>query len=187
MKQDLLFHLLPTGLVFIIVSIFWVIFGVSNVQIIFLLFGLILGVFFLDIDHIIYWFYRKPNTDESRIVKATVENKDFKSVYRLVRAARKSHNNLIFHHYFFQIGLNLISLFIFTSYSNAFILSFLLSTNLHLLTDEIKDYRSNPKFLQDWLFAREEKQLPIKFLKRYLIVFTVFFFIFLFLLVKSKA
>lgn len=187
MKQELFFHLLPTGLVFIIVSLFWVIFGVSNVQIILLLIGLVLGTFFPDIDHLIYWLYRKPNTDESRIVKATIENKDFKSVYRLIKAARHSHDNLIFHHYFFQIGLSLISLFIFTAYSNTFVLSFLLAINLHLLIDEIKDYRINPKFLQDWLFAREEKQLPIKFLKKYLIVFIVLFFIFLFLLIKSKT
>lgn len=187
MKRDLLFHLLPTFVVFFIVSLFWVIFGVKNLEILYLLIGLLLGTFFLDIDHIIYWFYRKPNTDESRIVRATIENKDFKSIYRLIKAARKSHDNLIFHHYFFQIGLTLISFFIFISSSNTVILSFLLSINLHLLTDQIKDYLRDPKFLQDWLFAREEEQLPIKFLKNYLIIFTVLFFIFLFLLVKSKT
>jgi hypothetical protein len=186
-KRDLLFHLLPTFVVFFIVSLFWVIFGVKNLEILYLLIGLLLGTFFLDIDHIIYWFYRKPNTDESRIVRATIENKDFKSIYRLIKAARKSHDNLIFHHYFFQIGLTLISFFIFISSSNTVILSFLLSINLHLLTDQIKDYLRDPKFLQDWLFAREEEQLPIKFLKNYLIIFTVLFFIFLFLLVKSKT
>ena len=187
MKRDLVFHLLPTVAVFFIVSLFWVIFDVSNLEIVYLLIGLLLGTFFLDLDHLIYWLYRKPNTDESRIVKATIENKDFKSVYRLIKAARRSHDNLIFHHYFFQIGLNLISFFIFISYSNTLALSFLLSINLHLLIDEIKDYLNNPKFLQDWLFAREQEQLPIKFLKNYLITFIVLFFIFLFLLVKSKT
>lgn len=187
MKKDLLFHLLPSAIIFVIVSLIWVIFRVSNIEIIYLFIGLLLGTFFLDIDHIIYWFYRKPNTDESRIVQAVVEKKDFKSLYRLIKAARRSHDNLIFHHYFFQIGLTLISFFIFSSSSKVFILSFLLSMNLHLLVDEIRDYFRNPKFLQDWLFAREEKQLPVKFLKNYLIVFTILFFIFLFLLVKSKT
>jgi len=186
-KQNLLFNLLPTVLVFFIVSIFWVIFGVSSVEIFYLLIGLILGHIFLDIDHIIYWFYRKPNIDESRIVKNTLEKKDFKSFFKLIKAARTSHDNLIFHHYFFQISLNLISLFIFISSSNTFSLSFLLSINLHLLTDEIRDYLRNPKFLQNWLFAREEKQLLIKSLKNYLIIFCILFFIFLLLLVKSKT
>ena len=187
MKRDLLFHLLQTSVVFIIVSLFWVVFGVSNIEIFFLLIGLLLGTFFLDIDHLIYWFYRKPNIDESRIVKIAVKKKDFRSVYRLIKAARHSHINLIFHHYFFQISLNLISFFIFTSYTNTFVLSFLLAINLHLLSDEIKDFYKNPKFLQNWLFAREEKQLPLKFLKNYIIIFIALFFIFLFLLVKSKT
>jgi hypothetical protein len=186
-KKDLLFHLLPSAIVFVTVSLIWVIFRVPNLEIIYLFTGLLLGTFFLDIDHIIYWFYRKPNTDESRIVQAVVEKKDFKSLYRLIKAARRSHDNLIFHHYFFQIGLTLISFFIFSSSSNILILSFLLSMNLHLLIDEIKDYFNNPKFLQDWLFAREEKQLPLRFLKNYLTVFIILFFIFLFLLVKSKT
>ncbi|MDD2225000.1 MAG: hypothetical protein PHP97_02460 [Candidatus Shapirobacteria bacterium] len=187
MKQNLLFDLLPTIIVFFIVSIFWVIFGVSNSEIIYLLIGLILGHIFLDLDHIIYWFYRKPNTEESRIIKNTFEKKDFKSFFKLIKAARTSHDNLIFHHYFFQVSINLISFFIFISSSNTFCLSFLLSINLHLLTDEIRDYLSNPKFLQNWLFAREEKQLSIESLKNYLIIFNILFFIFLFLLVKSKT
>lgn len=178
---------MPTIVVFFIVSIFWVIFGVSNIEIIYLLIGLILGHIFLDLDHIIYWFYRKPNTEESRIIKNTLDQKDFKSFFKLIRAARTSHNNLIFHHYFFQVSLNLISFFIFISSSNIFCLSFLLSINLHLLTDEIRDYSRNPKFLQNWLFAREEKQLSIKSLKNYLIIFCILFFIFLLLLVKSKT
>lgn len=187
MKRDILFLLLPNAVVFLFISILWVIFGVSTSQIIILLIGLILGTLFLDTDHLIYWYYRKPNTEESRIARNTIVQKDFKSTYKLVHAAKSSHNNLIFHHYFFQIGLTLISLFIFSSNTNTFVLSFLLAINLHLLIDEYKDFIQNPKFLQDWLFAREEKQLPIKFLKKYLAVFTVLFFIFLFLLVKSKT
>ncbi len=186
MKQKLLFNLLPTVSIFLIVSIIWVIYSISNIGIISLLIGLILGHFFLDLDHIIYWFWRKPHTEESRVVKSTIERKDFKSFLKLTKAAQTSHNNLIFHHYFFQISLNLISFFIFISSTNIFCLSFLLSINLHLLTDEIRDYIYRPKFLQDWLFAREDKQLSIKSIKKYLITFIVLFFIFLFLLIKSN-
>lgn len=187
MKPDLLFSLLPTTVTFFLVAFIWVIFGVSTGKIILLLIGLVLGTLFLDLDYLIYWLYRKPNTEESRLVKTAIGKKDFKSIYRLIKAAKKHHDNLIFHHYFFQIGIALISFFIFTSYSNTFVLSFLLAVNLHLLTDEVKDFKTNPKFLQDWLFAREDKQLPQKLLKNYIIVFAALFFIFLFLLVKSKT
>lgn len=186
MKQKILFSLLPVIFVFFIVSIFWVIYGVSNIGLFYLLIGLTLGYIFPDLDHIIYWFYRKPNTDESRIVKTAFQKKDFKALLKLIKAARTSHNNLIFHHYFFQVSLNLISFFIFISYSNPFCLAFLLAINLHLLIDEIRDYLYNPKFLQNWLFAREEKQLSIKSLKNYLIIFTILFFVFLLLLIQSK-
>ena len=187
MKQNSFFNLLPTIIVFLIVSSVWVIFNVSNIEIIYLFIGLILGYFFLDLDHLIYWFWRKPNTDESRIIKTALSKKDLKSFSKIIKAARSSHADLIFHHYFFQISLNLISFFIFISSTNTFVLSFLLSINLHLLADEIRDYSRNPKFLQNWLFAREEKQLPVKSLRNYLIIFNILFFIFLFLLVKSKA
>ena len=187
MKQDFLFLLLPAAAVFLIVATIWVIVGISSINLILLLIGLIIGTIFLDLDYLIYWLYRKPNTEESRLVKTAIDKKDFKSVYRLIKAARKHHNNLIFHHYFFQIGIAFISLFIFSSSPNVFFLGFLMAINTHLLADEIKDFNTNPKFLQDWLFAREEKQLPIKSLKNYIISFVIFFFILLFLLVKSKT
>ena len=186
MKNKLLFDLLPTSIVFLLVSIIWVIFNVSTPEIFLLLTGLLLGHLFLDLDHLLYWFWRKPNTEESRLVKTTFEKKEIKEIVKLIKAAGSSHNNLIFHHYFFQISLNLISFFIFISFSNIFILSFLLAINLHLLTDEINDYFYNPKFLQKWLFAREDKQLPIKSLKNYLIIFSVLFLFFLYILIKVK-
>jgi hypothetical protein len=186
-KQNLLFSLIPTIVVFLAISIFWVISGVSNLEIFYLFIGLLLGNILLDLDHFIYWFIRKPNTDESRLVRTIVNKKDIHSTHRLIKAARTSHTNLIFHHYFFQISLNFLSFFIFISSTNTIVLSLLVSANLHLLIDEIRDYFKNPKHLQDWLFAREEKQLPIRFLKKYLITFTILFFIFLFLLVKSKT
>ena len=187
MKHELRYHLLTSSVIFVLVSIFLVIFKVASIKLFYLFLGISIGSFILDIDHFIFWFFLKPNLEESRLARATIKNHDFKSIYRLLKASHHTHYNLIFHHYFFQVGLNLISLFIFISSSNIFCLSFLLSINLHLLTDEIRDYLRNPKFLQNWLFAREERQLSIKSLKNYLIIFNILFFIFLFLLVKSKT
>lgn len=186
MKRELFFHLLPVTIIFFIISFIWIIFGTPNIYIFYLLIGLFLGTFFLDIDHIIYWFYRKPNTNESRIVQMTFEKKDYKSVYKLIRIARKTHNNLIFHHYFFQIILILISFFIFTSSTNIFIKSFLFALNLHLLVDEIFDFYTDKKALQKWLFAREDKQLSVDSLKYYILTFIILLVFFGLLLLKSK-
>lgn len=111
--------------------------------------------------------------------------KDFKSLFKLFSETHENHKNLIFHHYFSQIVLALISFFVFTSSNSTFTMAFILAINLHLLSDEISDYFKDPKYLQDWLFAREEKQLPIAYLKHYIIVFSIICLFFLFLLGRS--
>ncbi|MFA5532254.1 MAG: hypothetical protein WDA13_01475 [Candidatus Shapirobacteria bacterium] len=186
MKQKLLNYLLPTTGLFIIISCFWVIFEVRTIHLIYLFLGLNIGIFLLDIDHFIYWFLIHPKTEESRLVKLAIENKKFKSVVKIVQTSHQTHHSLIFHHYFFQVILVIFSLFILTSTQNTFISALVLSLNLHLVIDEIIGYKSNPKNLQKWLFAREPKQLPIAFLKRYIIVFIVFTSLFTFLLIQTK-
>jgi len=171
---------------FILTAIFLVIFNFHNSTLIFLFFGIFVGTFFLDIDHIIFWFFLKPSLEESRIAQTAFKKKDFKSVLKLIKLTHRHHFNLIFHHYFFQVILVFFSFFIFTSSNNIFASSFLLSTNLHLLIDEIADYRNDPKSLQKWLFARETKQLPVKFLKQYIIIFIVLFIFLTFLLIQSQ-
>lgn len=143
-------------------------------------------MFLLDLDHFIFWYFLKPNLEESRLAKIALNRGDFKSIFRLIQISHNTHHNLIFHHYFFQIILVLFSFFIFTSTSNLFVHSLTISLNLHLLIDEYLDYFHDPKILQKWLFAREQTQLPIKFLGQYLAIFTVFSIIFITLLIKFQ-
>ena len=63
----------------------------------------------------------------------------------------------------------------------------MLALNVHLLVDEIVDYRRNREHLQDWLFAREQKQLPIDFLSKYIGFFVIITSIFFLLLLKSRS
>jgi hypothetical protein len=185
-KHEFRYHLTSCVILFVIISIFLVIFKVGNFQLLSLAISLFLGSFFLDIDHLIFWFFLKPNLEESRLAKMAIKAKDFKSVYQLLKTSHRTHQNLIFHHYFFQVILVLFTVFILTSTDNFFIASFLIALNLHLLIDEIIDYFYDPKILQKWLFARETSQLPIKFLNRYIFVFVIFFLIFLTLLIRSQ-
>jgi hypothetical protein len=185
-KHKSLIYLIPTAILFITISSFWVINRVNNLQIIYLLLGFIIGIFFLDIDHLLYWFFIKPNSEESRLIKLAIKNKAFKSVIKIIQKSHKTHFNLIFHHYFFQVIITLFSLFILNLTTNAFISSFLLSINLHLIIDEIYGYKSDPKTVQKWLFAREPKTLSSPFLKKYIAVFITFNILFTFLLIRSK-
>lgn len=186
MKQELRQHLLPVFIIFIIISAIWIIRQVSVFQFIYLFSGLAWGAFILDLDHLIYWFYLKPNLEESRLAQFAFKNRDFNSLIKLLESTHKTHTSLIFHHYFFQIILALISIFVFTSSSSVFAKSFLLAINIHLLVDQIYDYRHQPKHLQKWLFAREPHQLSLKYLPHYLLVFVTLTLGFVFLLINSR-
>lgn len=188
MKQyQLRYHLLASIILFTLIAASLIISKSNNIQLLLAFLGISFGTFILDSDHLIYWFFLKPNTEESRLVKLTFKNHDFISIIKLINIGRLKHHNLIFHHYFFQIILVLFSLFIFTSTNNIFISGLVLSINLHLIIDELIDYLKDPKILQKWLFAREPNQLPVKFLGRYITVFVVIFLFFLFLFIKTNA
>lgn len=186
MKKELRNHFIPLGLVFLITSLFWISNKVSFDQYIFLSIGLAFGSFFLDFDHIIYWFYIRPNTEESRTAQSIIKSKKIFTALRFFNQTHKGHTNLVFHHFFFQVILVLISFFVYTSSKNTIVLSFLLALNIHILVDEIEDFIYQPKHLQDWLFAREEKQLPIEQVRYYLILFIFFSLFFTFLLINSN-
>lgn len=186
MKRELQLHLIPTLAIFLLASIFWFFGHVPYYQFILLFIGLGLGTFFLDIDHLIFWLYLKPNLEESRLAKIALEKHDFVSIIKLVGSTRHSHLSLIFHHYFFQVVLALISFFVFTSSDSVFGMGLLTAINVHLIIDEINDFHQDIHHLQNWLFARESKQIPLRYLKHYLLIFTTFTLVFVFFLIKSQ-
>lgn len=186
MKQEIKLHLFPIVGVFFFISLFWLLGKIPVFDFVYLFFGLAWGSIFLEIDHLVYWLYLKPNTEEGRLAQAIIRNKDYKSLIELYSKTRNTHNNLIFHHYFFQIVLLLISIFVFTSTSGIFTKSFVLSLNIHLLIEEIIDYSRDKKSLQNWLFAREKKQLSIDYLKQYILIFLLATCLFVYLLARSN-
>jgi hypothetical protein len=163
----------------------WVIYQVAWGPFIFIFLGFLVGSFFLDIDHLIFWLVVRPNLDESKLAQIAWKKWDFRSLIKLAETTHQHHTNLIFHHYFFQVIFTLISFYIFTSTSDIFTKSLVLAINLHLLVDEFIDFKRDPKHLQLWLFAREEKQLPINYLKYYLLLFLAINLVFIFILINS--
>lgn len=186
MKQELKNHLLPLLGIFILISILWIFQKALWYNYVFLFFGLFWGSFFLDIDHLIYWFYLEPNLEESRLAQIAWKKGDFRSLLKLLESTHLLHTNLIFHHYFFQIIITLISFFVFTSSSSIFPKAFLLAINIHLLIDEIKDFQKDPEHLKLWLFAREKKQLPTSALKYYLLTLVIINLLFTTFLISSQ-
>ncbi len=186
MKYDIRRYFLPSIIVFAVTLPIWIFNRVAWYQFFFLFLGLFIGSVFIEVDHLIYWFFLHPELEESQLALTAWKKKDFKSLFKLFQSTHHQHTSLIFHHYFFQIILTLISFFIFTSTPNIFIKAFTLATGLHLLLKEYYDYRENPEFLKSWLFAREKKQLPTSSLQYYLYIFATFNLLFTLLLIFSQ-
>ncbi|MBP9817855.1 hypothetical protein KBC75_03855 [Candidatus Shapirobacteria bacterium] len=182
MKTELRKHLPPLIVIFLLTSVFWFFRQVSLYNYFYLFLGLVVGAFFLDIDHLIYWLYLNPNTDESRLGQLAIKKYDFRSIIKLLESTHKKHVSLVFHHFFFQVVLAAISVFILTSSGNSFAMAFILALNIHLIVDEIDDYHTNKPHLQNWLFARESKQLPQAYLFHYIAIFSILSFIFFLML-----
>lgn len=172
MKSDFKQHIVPLIVIFLVSSLFWIFQKVHFLNYIYLFFGLSLGSYLLDIDHLLYWLVLKPNLEESRLAQMAWKKGDWQSLIKLLKITENNHLSLIFHHYFFQVILTIFSFFVFTSTSSIFIKSLLLAINLHLLVDEIYSYKNSPQLLQQWLFAREDKQFALSALKYYLYFFT---------------
>lgn len=187
MKQELHYHLIPLLILFVFIFAIWLFNQVAYYEFISLLLGFAFGSFFLDLDHLIYWFYLEPKLEESRLAQAALKNRDHKSILKLLEITHQNHVSLVFHHYFFQIVLVLVSFFIFTSSSSIFVMAFLLALNIHLLVDEFVDFQKDPPHLQTWLFAREKKQLTLKSLQYYLFFFLGLTILFVLLLINSRS
>lgn len=170
MKSDFKQHIIPLFVIYFATSLIWIFQKTNYLNYVYLLLGLSLGSYLLDIDHLIYWLYLKPNLEESRLAQVAWKKGDWRSLIKLLKITEHQHLSLIFHHYFFQVVLTIFSFFVFTSTSSIFIKSLLLAINIHLLVDEIF---SDPKILQQWLFARETKQFALSSLKYYLYFFVV--------------
>ena len=187
MKNEFRDHVWPLVGIFVVISLFWVLAKVKWFEFVYLFFGLGWGAFFLDLDHLVYWLYINPRIEESRLAQIALKKYDFDAVFKLLQATSKSHTNLVFHHFFFQVVLALISVFVFTSTGNTFAMAFLLALNIHLLVDEYQDFTTDKPHLQNWLFAREAKQLPLNYLGKYIATFFGLCVIFAFLLLKSRS
>lgn len=170
MKSDFKQHIIPLFVIYFATSLIWIFQKTNYLNYVYLLLGLTLGSYLLDIDHLIYWLYLKPNLEESRLAQVAWKKGDWRSLLKLLKITEHQHLSLIFHHYFFQVVLTIFSFFVFTSTSSIFIKSLLLAVNIHLLIDEIY---SDPKILQQWLFARETKQFALTSLKYYLYFFAI--------------
>lgn len=167
MKQELKQHIIPLLAYGILTSLYWILARHPIQNSIFLFLGLLLGAHFLDFDHLIYWLVTHRHLPESQIASSALKRGDYKKVMHILEENHKTHNSLTFHHFYFHLLLIPISIFVFTSTNGTFGKAFVLAINWHLFIDIYYDWIHNPSHLQDWLFARMSRQLPLKLLSKY--------------------
>lgn len=141
--------------------------------------GVLAGTFLLDIDHLIYWFYFRPEKQDSQLAKVLWQKKDFKGLILLLERYHDTHSRLIFHSFLFQIIFLVFTFYIFTSGGNLFVSGLVAGMNLHLLKDEWQEFLGGRKsHLKDWLFWQVKREISSDALIIYLLgVNLIFFFL----------
>lgn len=186
-KKEVGRHLIPILIIFLVVEGAWLLKGSFSFKEAFLfLFGLGIGSFLLDTDHLIFWFFLNPGSRESLEAKRLLEGRKYKEFFLFLGKTNKSHAFLVFHHFLFQLILLPLVLFVFTSTVSILGRGLLISLSLHLLIDEIADYREDHRRLSRWLFARtslSEAEVPRWLLK----VYIVFYLLILLLMILGVA
>ena len=198
-RSEVFSHLLVTLVYFFFVSVlrFKLDWGV-----LWLWLGALIGTFFLDIDHLIYWFITHPEEEDSmearRVIgsvgdvkdvgpafaKATAGKKIIR-LYQLLQKAHESHTRLIFHSAIGQTILFILAIYIITSGGSIFGSALIMAANLHLLRDEWADFGRNKDHLADWLFWQIREPKLREYLKEYLVGVTLVFLVLTGLLIKG--
>jgi nitrate reductase NapE component len=179
-KSEIYSHLLVTFIYFFIVSILsWTKLGVLGFWgILEIWFGALAGTFFLDIDHLLYWFVTNTEKEDSREVKTIWERRGIRGIREIWGILEKhhlEHTRLVFHSVIGQTVLALLAFYLITSGGSIFGSAMILSVNLHLLKDEWKDFKENKEHLKDWLFWQVRGNELRDNLKQYLICVTIIF------------
>lgn len=175
LQSEIISHLLVTFIYFLLVSVLRWSVDINLLwlwpSLTWLWLGALLGTFFLDIDHFLYWFYLHPETEDSKEAREIWERKGiggWKELKLLLEKSHKTHNRLIFHTATFQVILLPLSFYILSSGGSVFASAFVMAINLHLLKDGWQVYKNDKPGFCD-LFFWQIRGIPVeKYLDPYL-------------------
>lgn len=102
--------------------------------------GVLLGMFFLDLDLLIFSIITKPDLDISKEVVSNIKRGRVLSYLRLVANRERELKDLIFHSTLFQIIVVFMAFYILIVKSNLFAQSFILSLYLNILLAQLIEY-----------------------------------------------
>ena len=173
--SEIISHFLLTIIYFLLVSVFR---GRFDVSLVWLWLGAFLGMFLLDLDHIIYWFVTNSEEEDSRQARALFKTKNYKGMYLLLKRVHETHRHLIFHTATFQVVLLILRFYLLTAGGSVLGSALVLSLNLHLLKDEWFDFFGGRKeALKNWLFWQIRDFSAEKYLAPFLVGASILFLI----------
>ena len=107
------------------------------------------GVFLPDIDHLIYIFFLSPQELTSQRMNFLLGRKEIKRSIELLYETRSERRGLIFHTFFFQIILLILTFWLLSSSASLFGKGLVLSFALHIRIDQVTDL-VDTKSLSNW-------------------------------------
>lgn len=173
MRKEVLTHLLYFVLVFVVLSLWKRYFTLSTAG--FFALGGLLGTILPDIDHLIYVYFLFPQDLTSQRVMYGLKRGKILDTFKLMTETRSERKSLIFHSAFFQVIFWILAFWVITSSGSVLGRGLVIAMSLHLLVDEILDFRLLGN-LTNW-FSQGPIYLSLDYSKEkvYLLTNTVIF------------
>lgn len=187
-KKEIANHLIVSILIFVLVELFWL--ASANFSVltaVIFISGLGIGTFLIDSDHLVYWYFLKPEIPESAEARDLIGNKKYQQALTLLSENHKNHTGLVFHHFIFQFVLLAVSFFVISSTTSIFGQAIVLAMSAHLLLDQYLDLIKDPDHLKSWLFSRTPFSLlpiPHSWLKGYFAFYCFSFLLLIFFFIR---
>lgn len=144
MKREVFAHLISFIVIFAAVSVFRLMSVINEgLYIPFALFWLggLIGTFLPDIDHLVYVYLLKPHELTSQRAANLIDQRQITQSANLLVSTQNERQNMIFHTIWFQVVFMGLTVWVMMSNTNLFGWGLVLAFSLHLLVDQIQDYR----------------------------------------------
>lgn len=167
LRYEFFSHLIPSLVYLLIISILRI--GhYGPVDFLMLWSGGLIGTFFIDIDHLIYCLFTRPNQPCSLKVQELLKKKDYRNAFLAMVNTHLEHQELTFHNAIFIPIWIIFCLFILTSSGSIFASALVMAMYVHLLKDIWEDVRIKKNYQLDTWFW--QIKIPLEeTIKKYLV------------------
>lgn len=171
MRKEVLKRLLPSlGLLFFLSLINWQ----YRWELISLWVGGLIGVFLLDLDHLIYCFWQYPHQLTSQRLKRYFQQGEYLFGLKLLFESQKERKKLIFHSVIFQLIFLVATFFVLSSSAGLLGKGVVLVMFLEIIVSQFDEFLKTGK-MDSW-FWQLKISLASNFQVLYLLVMFLIFF-----------